>query len=444
MTIANPRVQEFSEYLASRQGEGKGRQYSDEEKLERVRLVFNTYFDNGMAVDLETCINCGMCAEACQFYEVGNDPHFAPVNKTALLRRHYRRELSPMRILFRPFTAKITAADLDTWSRLVFGACTDCSRCDMMCPMGIRLSRMIRLTRKALFEAGVVPAELELFEQEQRDHNKLFGVDAGYLEKCVEELRQRGLKVPMDKDQVDVMVLTTALDLRVFQDELAAYAKILNKLGVNWTLRSAAFEGTNYGLISGDTRGQAVQSSRIIDEATACGAKVLLTPDRGHAYLAMRWEAANIRKAELGFTVLSMPEFLVQEIRSGRLSLGPPKNGSSALFHDACRMGRQSGVYAEPREIIKALGLQLRESESEQREEYCCGGGCGEFVLKDYADLRQKVFEIHRREADESGADMVITECSACRFNFLTAAERAQWKKPIASLTELVAEQMRA
>jgi Fe-S oxidoreductase len=444
MITTGDRVSEFSRYLRERPLDDEKRDYTDSEKLARVRRVFNTYFDNGMAVDLETCINCGMCADACQFYEVSNDPHYAPVNKTALVRRHYRRELSPTRMLFRPFTRRISVRDLEDWSKLVFGACTDCSRCDMMCPMGIRISRMIRLTRKALFDAGVVPAELESVEREQRDHNKVFGVDAGFLADCVAELRQGGLEIPVDKERADVMVLTTALDLKVFPGELAAYAKILNKLGVDWTLRSAAFEGSNFGLISGDTRGEAVECSRVVEEATAIGAKVVLTPDRGHAYLALRWEAANVRKRPLAFAVLSMPEFLAREIRSGRLSLNKAENGRSALFHDPCRLGRQSGVYDEPREIIASLGLELRRSDAEQREEYCCGGGCGEFVLQDYADLRQKVFALHQREADERGVDMVITACSACRFNFVAGADRAKWNKPIVSLTELVAEQLRA
>ena len=139
-----------------------------------------------------------------------------------------------------------------------------------------------------------------------------------------------------------------------------------------------------------------------------------------------------------------MPEFLAREIAAGRLSLDRSLNGKTALFHDPCKLGRQSGVYKEPREVIGQLGLGIHKTETEEREEYCCGGGCGEFVLQDYADLRQKVFALHQREADANGVDMVVTACSACRFNFLVGAERAHWNKPIVSLTELVAENLRA
>ena len=87
-------------------------------------------------MELETCIHCGMCAEACHFYEATHEAKYTPIHKVQLVRRVYRRELSSMRWFNRLFTRDITAQDLSDWQELVFDSCTECGRCDMMCPDG--------------------------------------------------------------------------------------------------------------------------------------------------------------------------------------------------------------------------------------------------------------------------------------------------------------------
>ena len=85
---------------------------SDQERVRRAKQAFMRKLDGRKAVDMETCLHCGMCAEACPFYETTQDERYAPVHKYRLLRRVYRRELSPMRFLYRPFTRDITVDDL--------------------------------------------------------------------------------------------------------------------------------------------------------------------------------------------------------------------------------------------------------------------------------------------------------------------------------------------
>jgi Fe-S oxidoreductase len=93
----------------------------------------------------------------------------------------------------------------------------------------------------------------------------------------------------------------------------------------------------------------------------------------------------------------------------------------------------------QPRDVLKAMGLDVRETLSNRRENYCCGGGCGEFVLKSAAELRQKAFEIKKNEINETGADAVVTGCSNCRVNLMIGAENSGWDTPVTSLVETVA-----
>ena len=113
---------------------------SDAERVRRAKQAFLRKLDGRKAVDMETCLHCGMCAEACPFYETTQNEKYAPVHKYRLLRRVYKRELSPMRFLYRPLTRDITIDDLREWRHYVFDACTGCARCDMICPMGVNIS----------------------------------------------------------------------------------------------------------------------------------------------------------------------------------------------------------------------------------------------------------------------------------------------------------------
>jgi Fe-S oxidoreductase len=438
-TINRTDFNEFRDSI-SRLGDNVVReQLSDTERVRRAKQTFASQLDGRMAVDLETCIHCGMCAEACHFYEATENEAYVPVRKLDLLRRFYRRELSPFRLFFRPFTRDLTIDDLKEWQPLVYDACTNCGRCDMMCPMGISLSPMIRVMRAGLASAGLVPDELQALEDEQKTRGSVFGVGPNEFRQHVAELQQFGLEIPLDKTPADVVVLTTAVEVRLFGETLAATAKIMRKLGVNWTMLSDAFEATNVGMVSGSSQARKKVTSNIVARVKACGATTLIIPETGHAYQSLRWEGANDVGESLPFEVLALAEYLAREIKAGNLKLKQSSGNASVTYHDPCRLGRLSGVYEEPRSVLKALGLEVRETSSNRRENYCCGGGCAEYVIKRSAPLRQKAFEIKKREFDAADADTVITTCANCRVNLLIGAENSGWTKPIEGLAERVA-----
>ncbi len=412
---------------------------SDEERVQRVKHTFMDKLDRQMAIDLETCIHCGMCAEACHFYAATQNEKYVPVHKIRPLRQFYRRELSPMRWFFRPFTRDITARDLATWQELVYDACTGCGRCDMMCPMGISLSPMINAMREGLASASMVPSELRALKNEQRDHGTVFGVGVDQLKALVSRLADQGIDIPLDKDRAEVLVLTTAAEVLLFPDSLGATARIMNKVGTDWTLLSSGFEATNAGLIAGDEKTQRLATERLVQQAMACGARTVILPESGHAYQALRWDGADELGKPLLFEVLAMSEFIASAIDAGQLDLQATANGSSLTYHDPCRLGRLGGVFEQPRQVLQAMEIDVLETDSNRRENYCCGGGCGEYVIRSGAELRQKAFEIKKQEFDETGAKAVVTSCVNCRINLMIGAETSGWQTPITGLVETVA-----
>ena len=108
------------------------------------------------AFRLESCIHCGICADACHFYIATEDPQYTPIWKVEPFKQAYKREASPFAPLFRLFGLKreVTADQLEQWQHLLFDSCNMCGRCSLICPMGIDVAALIEQARHAMFDAG--------------------------------------------------------------------------------------------------------------------------------------------------------------------------------------------------------------------------------------------------------------------------------------------------
>ena len=415
---------------------------ADEERVVRAKAVMRRKTDRGLALDLESCVNCGYCSEACHFYQSTGDPKYTPTRKLDLLRRVHARESSAFAPITRLFTRDISVADLRQWQELVYDSCTECGRCSMVCPMGINIARGVNVMREALSEAGLAPLELMAVAQEQAGAGTVFGVGPAELAQVVKTLREQGIRIPLDEPRADVLLVTTVIDVLLFQDALAATARILNHLGVDWTLRSAGFEAANFGLLAGNEALQFAASQRLIDQALSIGAKTLILPECGHAYPALRWEGKLADGRPLPFEVLAAAEFVGREISAGRLVLEPGDPNRTLTYHDACKLARHGGVLGEPRAALRALGSDFREMTPTAEMNWCCGGGAGAFLINRAAALRQKAWEIKRAQVEATGAETVVVSCASCRLNVMEGAEVGKSPMRIESLVELVAAQL--
>lgn len=443
MSLNQARFDEFRseiQQLAKKAKPAEG--MTDDERVRRAKKVFLSRIHSRMAMDLEACIHCGMCAEACHFYAQTKDPQYTPVLKVEPLRRVYRRELGPQRWLYRLFTRDITAQDLEEWQQLVYDACTGCGRCSMICPIGINVAAEIYVVRQAIGEAGYMPAELRAVEQEQTEHGTTFGIGPEQLKAALEDLRQQGLEVPIDKKRADVMLLISQYGVDITQDALLATVKIMNHTGLDWTIRTDGYECAHFGLLSG--REEAIRRStlRVVEAAQACGAKTVVTAECGYGYAALRWEGSWHYGRPLPFEVLSIAEFLGRELQAGRLKVRQLPEKKTVTIHDPCKVGRISGVFDEPRDLINALGLEIREMADPVQTNWCCGGGGGVFLINRAAPIRQKAFEAKRSAAINTGAEAVVVSCDSCRMTFEIGKANTHWDMPIESLVVLVGENL--
>jgi Fe-S oxidoreductase len=395
------------------------------------------------AFRLESCIHCGMCADACHYYIATEDPQYTPIWKVEPFKQAYKREASAFAPLFRWFGFKraVTADQLAHWQHLLFDSCNLCGRCSLICPMGIDVASLIEQARHAMFDAGLAPEELHA----KAEHQQRTGQPEASLEPYRDQLLAIGEKyavsLPLDATDVEVMLCVPRTDIEHYPAAVAALGRVMQHLGVSHTFRSDALVAENYGYYSGGQDWQRTISLRLIEQAIACRAKVLLIPECGHAYTALRWEAADLYGKALPFKVMAVTEYLALALRGGSLKLGKAAIGSVS-FQDPCQLDRKGGVSAAPRALMQAMGVQLHEMENNRSFSFCCGGGGGVVDIERAAPLRYRTMEVKMREIDATESDSFLTGCSDCRHTFDDARRHFGWNKTPQSLLELVAQSL--
>ncbi|WP_295884453.1 (Fe-S)-binding protein [uncultured Thiohalocapsa sp.] len=398
-------------------------------------LIADTNADE--AVWLESCIHCGQCTTACHYFQSMQDAKYAPMRKMDLYRRVYQREISPMRWWHRLVTKPVKLSDFEEAKELIYDSCTECGRCTMVCPMGIDTASLVHHMRSAMVAAELVPPELAALRMEQKHQGTVFGSSPDKLKEMIDTIRaQAGVEIPLDKESAEVMVLSSAVDLVANGNGLLATAKIMNHLGVDWTICSDGFESANFGLLSGDMTLWKQQADPIVAAAQRVKAKTVVIAECGHAYPALRWNPM-LRSGELPFQMMYMSEFLGKQAKAGKLRLKPLEQ--KVTFHDPCKTGRRGGAFEEPRAVLKAMGADLVEMPNNKEYNWCCGGGAGIFLLQDATELRDQSFKIKIREVNETGAESVVVSCASCRLNFESGRQKNNWDKRVESLVELTA-----
>lgn len=416
---------------------------TDEERITKAMQNFAKDFNYVSATYMEACIHCGACAEACPFYQASGDPRHTPIWKIEPFKQAYKREAGPLAFLYKTLNLKpsVTVDQLKEWQELLYDTCTMCGRCTLICPMSIDIATLVGMARHAMFHAGLVPHELYTVTEKAKIEGSPLGATPKVFEDRIEWMGdEHEVDMHVNEDKADVLVLMSSIEIQKYPESMAATAKILNAMGKSWTFHTEGYEATNFGMLSGNVAWQKEMSMKIINTAEKIGAKLVILPECGHAYQALRWQGANMLGRPLPFKVQHISEFLADAVESKAIKL--KKVDKTVAFHDPCQVSRRGGATSAPRKVLEALGVELKESESGGNMNLCCGAGGGVITIHRADTLRYKVIANKFRQLDATGAEMMVTSCSNCRQNFDESGEVLNWGKEMHSLLEMVAENM--
>jgi Fe-S oxidoreductase len=84
----------------------------------------------------------------------------------------------------------------------------------------------------------------------------------------------------------------------------------------------------------------------------------------------------------------------------------------TVTYHDPCLLGRQNGVYDEPRKVLEAVpGLSFVELDRSRERSLCCEGGGGRMWVEIPGE---RLAERRIRGAIEVGAEVIASACPFC------------------------------
>jgi Fe-S oxidoreductase/FAD/FMN-containing dehydrogenase len=141
---------------------------------------------------------------------------------------------------------------------------------------------------------------------------------------------------------------------------------------------------------------------------------------------------------EFGIKARHYTEVLAEKIASGEFKF--PENNQkpcTVTWHDSCHMGRVSGIYSPPRELIQAIpNVTLVEMEHNREKAHCCGSVLT--LIKD-PPIAAEIGDMRLQEAERAGAEKVLALCPCCEFQLRVSADKKKSKVEVVDLARFSA-----
>ncbi|MHB1216093.1 MAG: (Fe-S)-binding protein [Thiobacillus sp.] len=410
--------------------------------LEKGIHVLKEVIDAPIASYFNSCVHCGLCAEACLFYTETGDPKYTPIHKLEPLRRIYEQEYTLLgRLKKRVGLSKpVTDAELGEWQELVYNSCTLCGRCSAVCPVGNDIVYMVRKFREGMSASGHAPAGIKDAVTRTITIGSPMGVKLPAVQAQMRHVEADvGIPIPLDAEGAEYMVLMSSMEIMNFPEYLAAVAKIMHQAGKTWTLCSTAFEATNAGIQIGNSDLAKVIVSRIVDGAEKLKVKTVISPECGHAYTALRWEGPNLIGRPFTFGVKHILEIL-DEFKAQGVLKTEGFESDRLTFHDPCQLVRRGGLIQQPRTLMNMVAKNFVEMPDAGYMNWCCSGGGGASAIEEGEALRLQAFKKKKSQFDAVKPDRVVTACANCRIVLEESLEHYKMEIPVIGLTEMIAE----
>ncbi len=131
-------------------------------------------------------------------------------------------------------------------------------------------------------------------------------------------------------------------------------------------------------------------------------------------------------------------EILAEKIRKGEFAFkGDDQKPCTVTWHDSCHIGRVSGVYDAPREVIEAIpGVKLVEMEYNRENAHCCGSV---LTLIKEPPVAADIGKTRLDEAVAVGAEKVLALCPCCEFQLRVSADKKKSPVEVVDLARFAA-----
>ncbi|KUG04009.1 fe-s oxidoreductase [hydrocarbon metagenome] len=381
-------------------------------------------------MDLDACIRCGRCQEACPAYNTGKllNPKITVIqamkqhldNKAPYLLKAIPALDDTLAFTDEEDAVVSGAADASLIYEVVtpdvLWACTNCRGCVYHCPMFIEhIDKITEMRRNLVMWQGDMPGEAQsAFTNMERNYNP-WGV--GWASRS-DWLQEQGIRdmvnlVPEDGKEFEYLLFggcAVAFDDR-FKRVGEALVKILHLAHVSF-----AYLGTEEHCCGDSARRL---GNEYLYQTTAAYNIETFNKYEVKKIICICPHGYNVIKNEYPqmngiYEVYHYTEILQKLLAEGKL-----KTDSSEPFrlsyHDSCFLGRHNGIYNAPRDILKASGGSITPLDTSKQFGFCCGAGGGRMWLEEEAvDGFKRINEARAEQLIKDNPEIIATNCPFC------------------------------
>lgn len=139
------------------------------------------------------------------------------------------------------------------------------------------------------------------------------------------------------------------------------------------------------------------------------------------------------------FNVVSHSEWILEMLKAGKLKV--KTEGETLAYHDPCFLARLNGITEAPREVLKTLGADVRSPEASGEKTFCCGAGGGQ-MWTDGEKRESPVQVIRLEELRKTGAKRIALACPHCLTMLETARAETKGDDVLVDIAEIVADRL--
>lgn len=370
--------------------------------------------------EVAKCNKCGFCLPSCPTYIVKKNEAYSPRGRNAITRFAIENSL-----------------ELNEDTEKAIFTCLGCGACTVVCLSSVKTKDLIFQNRECQVDRGFYPKVAERLAKTLAESRNISDDDQEERSEW-QELMKDLPEEALEKEHADVLFFVgcVASFFPMVQKIPANMARILQKAGVDFTILGGEEWCCGFPLVGAGMPEKLEElKAHNLQKVKDVGAKtvVFTCPSCLHTWKHLYSMDADVK-------LMHASQLMAELIENGKLKLKNPVNVTAA-YHDPCDLGRNTGIYEEPRAVLKSIpGLRFVDLPMNRKFSVCCGGG-GNVEMTD-PDLSAQVAQAKLDSIKAVGADMVVTGCQQCVRTMTTRAKRQKINLEVKDLTELVVEAM--